>query len=141
MRTSTPTAVKEDYLRAIYRLQEKSGSDNSPVKLTDLAQTLGLSKSTVSERVDELSDQGLVVHAPYSPLTFTKKGRTLARKLTHKHRIIEVFLHDVLHIPKSEIHAEAHRLEHAMSDKVIKKLGDFLGNPTHDSHGAVIPEL
>lgn len=123
----------------MYRLQEKSGSES--VKMTDLAAMLGLSKSTVSERVDELEEQGLIHHAPYSPITFTKKGYEIARALTHKHRIIEVFLHDVLKIPADQIHEEAHRLEHAMSDKVITKLGDFLGNPTVDSHGSPIPSL
>lgn len=138
MRTSGPTAVKEDYLRAIFRLQE-DGAES--VRLVDIAGYLGLSRSTVSERVRELVDQKYVTHAKYGQLTFTRRGYDLASKLTHKHRMVEVFLHDVLKLSKSEAHIEAHQLEHALSDKVIKKLGTFLGNPTHDPHGSLIPQL
>ncbi|MBI5003926.1 metal-dependent transcriptional regulator [Candidatus Kaiserbacteria bacterium] len=136
MRTSKPTAVKEDYLRAFFRLQEQ-GVDS--VRLVDIAGVLGLSRSTVSERVRELVDQGYVRHAKYGQLSFTRRGHELAKKLTHKHRVIEVFLHDVLKLSKSEAHVEAHRLEHALSDTVIKRLGAFLGDPTTDPHGSPIP--
>jgi DtxR family Mn-dependent transcriptional regulator len=138
MRTKGPTTVKEDYLRAIFRLQE-DGVDS--VRLVDMAGYLGLSRSTVSERVRELVAQGYVKHAKYGQLTFTRRGHELAKKLTHKHRMVEVFLHDVLKLSKSEAHIEAHQLEHALSDKVIKKLGIFLGNPTVDPHGSLIPQL
>ena len=138
MRTHGPTAVKEDYLRAIFRLQEDNAG---PVQLVDVASYLGLSKSTVSERVHELTLGGYLKHQRYAHLQFTRRGYLAAKKLTHKHRVIEVFLHDVLHIPKNEVHREAHLLEHAVSDKVIKKLSFFLDNPTVDAHGAKIPPL
>ena len=138
MRTLKPTAVKEDYLRAIYRLQEKGAV---PIRLVDIAKALGLSKSTVSERIQELSTQGYLKHARYADVEFTTRGYSVAKKLTFKHRIIEVFLHDTLRMSKDQIHAEAHLLEHAMSDAVIKKLADFLGNPTIDSHGTPIPKI
>ncbi|MBM3261306.1 metal-dependent transcriptional regulator [Candidatus Kaiserbacteria bacterium] len=138
MRTSKPTAVKEDYLRAIFRLQE-DGAES--VRLVDVAGYLGLSRSTVSERVRELVAQGYVKHAKYGQLSFTRRGRELAKKLTHKHRMVEVFLHDVLRLSKAEAHIEAHQLEHALSDTVIKRLGIFLGNPTVDPHGTRIPQL
>jgi len=138
MRTSKPTAVKEDYLRAIFRLQEKGAES---IRLIDVAGYLGLSRSTVSERVRELVEQKYVTHAKYGQLTFTRRGYEAAKKLTHKHRVIEVFLHDVLHLSTSEAHIEAHQLEHALSDKVIKKLGAFLGNPKVDPHGMRIPVL
>lgn len=146
MRTKGPTAVKEDYLRVIFRLQEKSTDSSVPslssgVRLVDVAGYLGLSRSTVSERVRELVDQGYVTHAKYGQLSFTRSGYALAKKLTHKHRMVEVFLCDTLHLSKSEAHTEAHRLEHALSDKVIKRLGRFLGNPTIDPHGSKIPRL
>ena len=138
MRTSGPTAVKEDYLRVLFRLQEKG---DEAAKLVDIAEYLGLSRSTVSERVRELAAQGFVTHSKYGQVSFTRRGYTAAKKLTHKHRVIEVFLHDILHISKKEAHIEAHRLEHALSDKVIKKLGAFLGNPKVDPHGMRIPIL
>ena len=133
-----PTAVKEDYLRAIFRLQEKGAHEVRPV---DVAADLGLSRSTVSERVHELVDQGYVAHPTYGGLSLTLRGNALAKKLTHKHRLIEVFLHTTLHMPKKAVHAEAHKLEHAFSDDVIKRLGVFLGNPSVDPHGTAIPKL
>ena len=138
MRTFKPTAVREDYLRAIFKFQEKGARS---IKLVDVGACLGLSRSTVSERVQELSRAGYLLHSKYGRLQLTRHGYSIAKKLTHKHRIIEVFLHDVLRIPKNEVHAEAHSLEHALSDRVIKRLSRFLGNPTIDSHGAPIPVL
>lgn len=137
-RTSRPTAVKEDYLRAIFLLQEKGGK---AVKLIDVAEYLGLSRSTVSERMQELVAQRYIQHAKYGQLSFTTRGYAEAKKLTHKHRLVEVFLHETLHLSKRDAHAEAHRLEHTLSDKVIKKLGNFLGHPKVDPHGTRIPKL
>lgn len=109
--------------------------------MVDIAAQLGLSKSTVSERIQELAAQGYITHEKYSNPEFTPRGYELAKKLTHKHRLIEVFLHDILKVPLHQVHEEAHKLEHAMSDDVIKRLGTFLNNPTTDSHGTPIPPL
>lgn len=142
MRTKTGrplviTDTKEDYVRAIYIL----ASAESEVGVTDIADRLGLSKSTVSERIKELVVSKLVVSAPYGKVQLTKEGVEVGKKLTYKHRIIEVFLHNILHIPKNKIHAEAERLEHACSDEVIQRLATFLGNPTNDPHGSAIPKI
>jgi DtxR family Mn-dependent transcriptional regulator len=131
------TATKEDYIRAIYILDSTQGTTG----VTDIANRLGLSKSTVSERVNELVNEGLAVSEPYGKVTLTKRGSEVGKKLTFKHRIIEVFLHNTLHIPKDRIHVEAERLEHAFSDDVIKRLATFLGNPTNDPHGSIIPKV
>jgi DtxR family Mn-dependent transcriptional regulator len=131
MRTFEPTQTKEDYLRAMFRLYE----EGKPLRLVDLASSLGLSKSTVSERVQELAADGYVTHEKYAPLSFTRRGLSIAKKLTDKHRLVEVFLHQTLHIPKDKVHAEAHMLEHAVSDMVADKLRAFLGNPKVDPHG------
>lgn len=131
------TATKEDYVRAIYILDTSQHSTG----VTDIANKLALSKSTVSERVKELVNEGLVVSEPYGKVTLTKRGSEVGKKLTYKHRIIEVFLHNTLHIPKDKIHAEAERLEHAFSDDVIKRLATFLGNPVSDPHGSTIPTI
>ncbi len=131
------TATKEDYLRAIYRLEEKVGRS---IKAVELAQDLDLAKSTVSERLREMAAAKLI-HPQYSALSLTLHGRRIARMLTYKHRIIEVFLHDILKLDKNKIHHEAHKLEHAFSDDVIKRLAHFVGNPTIDPHGEEIPRL
>jgi DtxR family transcriptional regulator, Mn-dependent transcriptional regulator len=129
------SAPREDYVRAIYLLEEAHG----PVAVTKLAGKLGLNKSTVSERVKDLAAVGLVVAQAYSRITLTPAGRSLAEKLTYKHRIIEVFLSRILKMPKTQIHDEAERLEHAFGDEAIKRLADFLDHPECDPHGTAIP--
>ncbi|HYV33813.1 MAG TPA: metal-dependent transcriptional regulator [Candidatus Limnocylindria bacterium] len=131
------TSTKEDYLRAIFILLGR----NSKVGTTDIAKYLNLSKSTVSERLKELMAQKLIEPSFYSSIRLTSRGNKIGEQLTYKHRLIEVFLNQKLKIPKNQVHAEAHKLEHAFSDKVIKKLSKFLGNPKTDPHGKVIPRI
>lgn len=131
------TPTKEDYIRAIFVLHE-SGKQ---VGITSIAEKLGLSKSTVSERVRELVKDGWVVAEPYGQITLTKEGVNTGKKLTFKHRVIEVFLHETLGLPKDSVHAEAEQLEHAFSDDVIKRLSKFLGNPENDPHGSSITDV
>lgn len=133
----TLSITKEDYLRAMYKLKmEKSGK----IRITDLAKELQIGKSTATESLQKLAHQKLVIYAPYTLLDFSKKGFKIAEKLTYKHRIIEVFLHDILKISKDKIHEEAHRLEHAFSDESIEKIAHLVGNPTTDPHGQPIPQ-
>lgn len=131
------TITKEDYLRAIYRLLEDGAEE---VRAVDLARQLKLSKSTVSERLQELVSQKLIHSPKYGAVTFTKKGKSIAENLTRKHRLIEVFLTKVLHMKESEVHAEAHALEHALSDNVAARLEVLLGSPATDPHGKRIPK-
>lgn len=129
------SATKEDYLRAIFLLHTKT---NEPVGVTKIAARLQLSKSTVSERIQDLVTDGLATTAPYAGVTLTAAGTAIAEKLTYKHRIIEVFLHQVLKLPASQVHDEAERLEHACSDAVVKRLATFLKHPKTDPHGTAI---
>ena len=128
------TANKEDYLRGLYILEEEKGQ----LKSIDLAHYLNVSKPSVSEMVLELNKEGLIDHKKYSKLKFTPKGRKIAKKLTSKHRLIEIFLKKMLKIKTSHIHEEAHRLEHAFSDESMTKLRKLLGNPKKDPHGKPI---
>jgi DtxR family Mn-dependent transcriptional regulator len=129
--------AREDYLRAIYILQEVAGETG----VTQIANRLGLSKSTVSERLKDLAAAGLVSAGQYTQVSLTKEGEKLGKILTHKHRIIEVFLNSVLLVPKDKVHMEAERLEHAVSDDVIQRLEKFLKYPTSDPHGSAIPKI
>ena len=128
------SATQEDYLRAIYLL-----ADAGEASVTNIADKLKLSKSTVSERLKELAEAKLVTQAPYGKVALTAAGAAVGRRVTHKHRVIEVFLHNTLGMPDSEIHPEADALEHALSDNVIRRLYTFLGQPKHDPHGSDIP--
>ena len=129
------TATREDYLRALYILEE----NKRDLKSIDLAHYLNVSKPSVSEMVQELNKDGLIFYKKYSKLNFTPKGREIAKKLTSKHRLIEFFLKKILKINSKNIHQEAHSLEHAFSDESIAKLRKLLGNPKKDPHGKPIP--
>ena len=130
------TANKEDYLRGLYILEEEKGQ----IKSIDLAHYLNVSKPSVSEMVKELNSEGLVSYKRYSKLKFTSKGRKIAKKLTSKHRLIELFLKNILKIKSKNVHEEAHRLEHAFSEESMEKLRKLLGNPKKDPHGKPIPQ-
>lgn len=129
--------TQEDYLRAMYKLKTSEGK----IRVVDIAEQLGLSKSTVSERLQELARQKFVLYSAYTKLDLSKKGYEVGEMLTYRHRIIECFLHKVLKISKERVHEEAHRLEHAFSDEAIEKLADLVGNPEKDPHGTVIPKI
>lgn len=129
----TLTSTKEDYLRAIHSLGQ--GVEVKPV---EIARYLKLSKQTITERLQDLSKDGLVNYKRYGSASLTTKGQRVAQKLTYKHRVIESFLYTLLKQPKDEIHEEAHRLEHAFSDKSIKALHGLLGKPKIDPHGSKI---
>ena len=135
--TSPLTSTKEDYVRAIYKLSLLDGD----IGVTQIAEKLKLSKSTVSERLKEMEREGFVEAKPYSRISLTQAGTSAGEILTYKHRIIEVFLHDVLKMSLDEIHEEAEKLEHSCSDEVIKRLAKFLGNPKTDPHGSIIKKI
>lgn len=134
---SNPSATQEDYLRAIYLLSERG----EVLSVTNIADRLGLSKSTVSERLKELKRDKYITQPLYGQVSLTNVGVKVGQKITHKHRLIEVFLYRTLGMPDKEIHKEADELEHALSDAVIKRLGVFLGHPKTDPHGTIIPDL
>ncbi len=131
MRTLSPT--QQDYVRAIFSL-----GGSSPVQPSAVARYLKLTKQTVTERLQELARASLVNYQRYGSVSLTTTGLKIARGLTYKHRVIEVFLHTILKQPKSRIHDEAHLLEHAFSDRSIKALDKFLGHPKQDPHGKPI---
>jgi DtxR family transcriptional regulator, Mn-dependent transcriptional regulator len=128
---------REDYIRAMYHIKEEEGS----VKSVRVADYLNVSKPSVSEMLHSLDSDGLISYERYSEIKLTKKGLELARKLTMRHRIIEIFLYDFLKINPKKVHNEANNLEHAFSDESIEKIKKLLGNPKEDPHGKPIPVL
>ena len=120
------TEMKEDYIRTIYVLRDRNKQDP---KVTEIAKYLKQKKSTVSEALKTLHDQGLVYKERYKPIILTERGLKLALKLTWKHRLIELFLYNVLDFSLEDLHQEAHKLEHATSDILADKLHEFITNP------------
>ena len=125
----------QEYLQAIYRLQ----IEPAPVSTTELAAYLEVTPASVTGMVRKLHRQGLVEHLPYQGVTLTPAGRQEALRLLRIHRLWELFLTRVLGISWDEVHAEAHRLEHATSDRLADRLAEFLDQPQADPHGQPIP--
>lgn len=131
------TRSQEDYLKALYLL----GGDTRPVPTRDLAQRLGISSPSVSEMVTRLSAQGLVEHDRYRGQQLTKEGRRVALELVRHHRLLEMFLVRVLGYRWDEVHEEAERLEHVISERMEQRIFELLGRPELDPHGHAIPTL
>jgi DtxR family Mn-dependent transcriptional regulator len=125
----------QDYLLTIYRLQEA----NSPVGTTLLAARLGIAPASVTGMVRKLHRQGMLEHVPYRGVALTEAGEREALRLLRRHRLWELFLTEVLGLAWDEVHDEAHRLEHATSERVADKLAEFLRQPQTDPHGQQIP--
>ena len=131
------TRSQEDYLKALYLL----GGDDKPVPTRELAQRLGISSPSVSEMVTRLSAQGLVEHDRYRGQQLTKEGRKVALELVRHHRLLEMFLVRILGYGWDEVHEEAERLEHVISERMEQRIFELLGRPQLDPHGHAIPTL
>ena len=131
------TRSQEDYLKALYLLR----GDERPVPTRDLAQRLGISSPSVSEMVTRLSAQGLVEHDRYRGQQLTREGRKVALELVRHHRLLEMFLVQVLGYSWDEVHDEAERLEHVISERMEQRIFELLGRPELDPHGHAIPTL
>src|SRR6266576_4360922 len=136
-RRGTFTRSQEDYLKALYLL----GDDERPVPTRELAQRLGISSPSVSEMVTRLTSQGLVEHDRYRGQQLTREGRKVALELVRHHRLLEMFLVRVLGYTWDEVHDEAERLEHVISERMEQRIFELLGRPQLDPHGHAIPTL
>lgn len=125
----------EDYLKAMYRLQEAGG----PVSTSSLASALDVSPAAATKAVQLLADKKLIRYRPYHGAKLTDSGRRAALTVVRRHRLLELFLHDVLGYGWDEVDAEAERLEHHVSDEFIARLDRLLDYPRLDPHGDPIP--
>ena len=130
------TTSVEDYAKTIYGLAEWEGAD---VTTSSLAKTLGVSNPSVSLMTRKMAELGLVEHRPYAPVRLTEAGRRLALAMVRRHRLIETWLVRELGYRWDEVHDEAERLEHAVSEVFVERLDAKLGHPTTDPHGDPIP--
>jgi len=134
---SALTRSQQDYLKALYLLH----GDQRPVPTRDLAQRLGISSPSVSEMVARLSAQGLVEHDRYRGQQLTREGKKVAIELVRHHRLLEMFLVKILGYSWDEVHEEAERLEHVISERMEARIFELLGRPELDPHGHAIPSL
>jgi DtxR family Mn-dependent transcriptional regulator len=126
----------EDYLKAIYKLESEHGRATTSA----LAVRLSVSPPSVTSMLKKLAALKLVVHRRYRGVTLTRAGRKAAVEVIRHHRLLEQYLAETLGMPIEEVHAEADRLEHALSEELEARIDETLGFPTHDPHGDPIPD-
>ena len=132
-----PTSAVEDYLKCI--LSEQQDSDGL-VGMGRIGTLLKVAPGTVTAMIKTLAESGLVEYEPYSGVRLTSAGEKLAAHVLRRHRLIELFLVEVVGLDWSAVHEEAELLEHAVSDRLIERLDELLGHPLVDPHGDPIPD-
>jgi DtxR family Mn-dependent transcriptional regulator len=130
------TPAIEDYVKAIFALEARTGE---AVTTTALADRLGVTAGSVSAMLRRLDQLGLTTHEPYRGARLTAEGRRVALEVVRHHRLLELFLAQVLELPWDRVHAEAEVLEHVLSEELETRIATMLGDPTHDPHGDPIP--
>ena len=129
----------EDYVKAIYALQDRS--EDGTVTTTALACRLNVTPASASGMVRKLSDQGLVTHVRYRGVKLTEAGTKVALEVLRHHRLLELWLAETLGVPWDRVHDEAEVLEHVLSEDLEALIAAKLGHPTHDPHGDPIPTV
>jgi DtxR family transcriptional regulator, Mn-dependent transcriptional regulator len=130
------TDAIQDYLREIYKL----GVEGGRVSVTALAKRLEVSPASASAMVKKLAALELAVHEPYRGITLTAAGERVAIEVIRHHRLLELYLAETLGLHVDDVHDEAERLEHVLSEELEQRIDRVLGYPTHDPHGDPIPD-
>jgi DtxR family Mn-dependent transcriptional regulator len=135
--TTNPSQTIENYLKAIYELQVSQGR----AKTSSLAQRLGVTPGSVTDMLKRLAKQKplLVSYQSHHGVKLTALGKKKALSVIRRHRLLETFLHDVMGYTWDEIHTEAERLEHCISNRLTEAIAAYLNNPHCDPHGDPIP--
>lgn len=126
---------KEDYLSEIYKNADSKGHTKAAL----LAEKLQVSNAAVTDMLKKLKSDGHIKYEPYRGVELTDKGKEYAKNMVRRHRIWEVFLHQIVGLPWDKVHDEAHNLEHSGSDELINKMEEMLNFPEFDPHGDPIP--
>ena len=129
------TPATQDYLKAIYALE----AAGERATTSALAARMAVSAPSATAMAKRLAELGLVERAPYRGVVLTEEGRQRALEMLRHHRLLERHLADRLGLSLDEVHAEADRLEHVLSEELEAKIDSALGYPTHDPHGDPIP--
>lgn len=131
------TSTVEDYLKAILVQEQNAPGDR--VSTGQLAVALGVAPGTATSMMKTLMESKLVDYEPYAGVRLTDGGSKLAMHVLRRHRLVELFLVQVMGMGWSEVHSEAEVLEHAVSDRLIDRMDEMLGRPAVDPHGDPIP--
>ena len=134
-----PSSTVENYLKAIYQGQSALATATRLVPMGQVAAALGVTPGTATTMVKALAESGLAEYEPYSGVRLTAAGERLAGLVLRRHRLVELFLVQVMGMSWAEVHDEAEQLEHVVSERLIERIDEMLGRPTHDPHGDPIP--
>jgi len=124
----------QDYLKAIWKLERADDMSTSA-----LAESLGVTPASATAMLKKLATLGLVVHEPYRGTTLTPAGERMALEVVRHHRLLELYLMEALGLSWDQVHEEAEKLEHHLSDELEARIDQALGFPTRDPHGDPIP--
>lgn len=131
------TLAEENYLKAIFHLENKT---KNGVSTNALAEEMQTKASSATDMIKKLSEKNYVNYKKYQGVTLSAEGKRFAVNIIRKHRLWEVFLVEKLNFSWDEVHDVAEQMEHIKSQKLIDELDAFLGFPTHDPHGDPIPD-
>jgi DtxR family Mn-dependent transcriptional regulator len=131
-----PSPVVEDTLKTIYHLQQE---EDPPVGTSEIADQLDKAQATVTSTLDRLEEQGLITREPYKGSELTDNGKPVAVEVLRHHRLLETYLAEHLDYPWEQVHEEADRLEHHISEEFERRIAKTLENPRRDPHGDPIP--
>jgi DtxR family transcriptional regulator, Mn-dependent transcriptional regulator len=140
-----PSSTVENYLKAIFHgqtgLARPVRADDEPllVPMGQVAASLGVTPGTATTMVKALAESGLAEYEPYTGVRLTAAGERLAVLVLRRHRLVELFLVQVMGMSWDEVHDDAEQLEHVVSERLIERIDQMLGRPTHDPHGDPIP--
>jgi DtxR family Mn-dependent transcriptional regulator len=134
-----PSSTVENYLKAIHQGQSALTGNGRLVPMGQVASALGVAPGTATTMVKALAESGLVDYEPYSGVRLSAAGEKLAGLVLRRHRLVELFLVEVMGMSWAEVHDEAELLEHVVSQRLIERIDEMLGRPTHDPHGDPIP--
>jgi DtxR family Mn-dependent transcriptional regulator len=134
-----PSSTVENYLKAIFTGESQLPSGQRLVPMGQLASALTVAPGTATTMVKALAESGLAEYEPYNGVRLTAAGARLAALVLRRHRLIELFLVQMLGMRWDEVHEEAELLEHVVSDRLIERIDELLGRPAVDPHGDPIP--
>src|SRR5215469_13510278 len=134
-----PSSTVENYLKAIHQGQSALPEAERLVPMGSVASALGVTPGTATTMVKALAESGLAEYEPYSGVRLTRAGQKLAGLVLRRHRLVELFLVQVMGMSWAEVHEEAEQLEHVVSERLIERIDEMLGRPTRDPHGDPIP--
>ena len=129
------TQAVEDYLKTIYEIQSQKGK----VATTVLAERMNVAPASVTGMIKKLADMHLVSYERYQGVTLTETGQKIALEVIRHHRLVELYLAQALGVPWDQVHDEAEKWEHILSEDLEDRMDEALGYPTIDPHGAPIP--